>query len=186
MLTLEVKFYLNQTAQNIIEVGKRLNQAKELVPHGEWQNWLRDNFQLSYATAARFIQCAERFGNVATLRDLKYSQMLQLITLPTAEEIERFIEAKAAEGKPVLLAEARLGELFSQLPKTQGARTDLVQPIDTPVEKLESVSTVKPKSEVIKELGLNQKQAERLADNPDAVQKVIRRWQAGTVQVATA
>ena len=61
-LTLEVKFYLGQTAQNIIEVGKRLAQAKELVPHGEWQNWLEGNFQLTKMSASRFMRVAERFG----------------------------------------------------------------------------------------------------------------------------
>ena len=99
-LTLEVKFYLGQTAQNIIEVGKRLAQAKELVPHGEWQNWLQDNFQLSYRTAAKFMQCTERFSNVPTSAGLQSSQMFELLALP-ADEATAFIEAKAAAGTPV-------------------------------------------------------------------------------------
>ena len=60
-----------QTAQNIIEVGKRLIQAKSLVNHGHWQNWLEKNFQLSQASATRFMNCAERFGNLATLQDFQ-------------------------------------------------------------------------------------------------------------------
>ena len=99
-LTLEVKFYLGQTAQNIIEVGKRLAQAKELVPHGEWQHWLQDNFQLSYRTAAKFMQCTERFSNVPTSAGLQSSQMFELLALP-ADEATAFIEAKAAAGTPV-------------------------------------------------------------------------------------
>lgn len=35
-LEVEIKFYLGQTAQNIIEVGKRLIAAKSLVQHGQW------------------------------------------------------------------------------------------------------------------------------------------------------
>ena len=100
VLTLEVKFYLNQTAQNIIEVGKRLAQAKELVPHGEWQNWLESNFRLSQNTAGRFMQVYKRFGNSATSQSLNQSQMIAMLALPEAET-EQFIEAKAAEGKPV-------------------------------------------------------------------------------------
>lgn len=99
-LTVEVKFYLGQIGQNIIEVGKRLIQAKALLQHGEWQGWLENNFQLSYATAAKFIQCAERFSNVATSRGLKSSQMIELLRLPE-DETESFIEAKAAQGTPV-------------------------------------------------------------------------------------
>lgn len=100
-LEVEIKFYLGQTAQNIIEVGKRLIAAKSLVAHGQWQAWLKNNFQLTYQTAAKFIQCAERFSNVATSRDLNRSQMIEMLSLPDAEETEKFIAEKAAEGKAV-------------------------------------------------------------------------------------
>lgn len=96
----KIKFYLNQTAQNIIEIGKELTAAKNEVPHGQWQAWLQDNFSLSQSTAQRFMKCAERFGKSATLRDLNYGQMIQILALPEAET-EKFIAEKAAEGKPV-------------------------------------------------------------------------------------
>ena len=59
----EIKLHLNQINQHIIELGKQLIQAKSLVPHGQWQTWLQNNFQLSYPTATKFIKCAERFPN---------------------------------------------------------------------------------------------------------------------------
>ena len=95
-LELEIKFYLGQTAQNIIEVGKRLIQAKSLVQHGLWQLWLNDNFQLSYRTAKNFMQCAERFQNVKSIADLNSTQMIALLSLPDAAETEKFIAEKAA------------------------------------------------------------------------------------------
>lgn len=100
VLTLEVKFYLNQTAQNIIEVGKRLAQAKALVPHGEWGNWLESNFSLTDRTARNFMQCAERFGKTEIDFRFKPTQMIAMLSLPEAET-EQFIEEKAAAGKPV-------------------------------------------------------------------------------------
>ena len=99
-LTLEVKFYLGQTAQNIIEVGKRLTQAKEMVPHGEWKNWLQDNFNLSMPTARKFIQVYERFGITRINAHFAPTQMIAMLALPEAET-EQFIEVKAAEGNPV-------------------------------------------------------------------------------------
>ena len=99
-LTVEIKFYVNQWGQNTIKIGKRLIAAKNLVEHGDWSKWLEDNFNLTQSTAQRFIKCAERFGKSATLRDLNYSQMIQLLSLP-AEETEKFITAKAAENNPV-------------------------------------------------------------------------------------
>ena len=90
-LTIEIKFYLNQTAQNIIEVGKRLIQAKELVAHGEWQNWLQNNFNLKYTAATRFMQIAERFSNLPTSEHLNTSQMFEMLALPAGDE-EKFIK----------------------------------------------------------------------------------------------
>ena len=71
-----------------------------MVPHGEWQNWLKDNFNLSQRTASNFMNIAERYSNWQTSAVLNPSQMVELLALP-ADETEQFIEAKAAEGNPV-------------------------------------------------------------------------------------
>ncbi len=100
-LTVEIKFYVNQWEQNTIKIGKRLIAAKKLVKHGDWSKWLEENFNLSYRSAKRFMDCAERFGsNVTLMSDLKPTQMIAMLALPEGEE-EKFIEAKAAEGNPV-------------------------------------------------------------------------------------
>ena len=99
-LTVEIKFYVNQWGQNTIEIGKRLIAAKKLVEHGDWSKWLEDNFNLSQNTAGRFMRIAERFANSAMSQNLKTSQMVELLALP-AEETEKFIAAKSAEGNPV-------------------------------------------------------------------------------------
>lgn len=99
-LTVEIKFYLQQTAQNIIAVGKRLIQAKELVSHGDWLNWLKENFSLSYRTAKNFMDCAKKFSNLQTSATLNYSQMVEMLALSEGDA-EKFIAEKAAEGTPV-------------------------------------------------------------------------------------
>ena len=83
-----------------------------------------------------------------------------------AEEVRRQkLEEAQAISEAVLDAEVKIGELMSGLPKRQGARTD-IQPADSGVGKL--------KSEVIKDSGFTEKQAERfqtLAANPDLVEQ---------------
>lgn len=100
LLTLEIKFHLNQMGFHVIEVGKRLIQAKELVPHGDWKIWLKDNFNLGYQTAAKFMQVANRFGKSRIDTTFGSTQLIALLSLPEGDE-EKFIEQKAAEGKPV-------------------------------------------------------------------------------------
>ena len=98
----EIKTYLGKTAQNMIEVGKRLTQAKSLVQHGEWRNWLENNFTLDERTAQRFMQIAERFSlKIVDVDAFKPSQLTEMLVLPDAEETKKFIEQKATEGTPV-------------------------------------------------------------------------------------
>ena len=107
-LETEIKHYLDQINQNYIdignntiEIGKRLIQAKSLLKHGEWINWLQDNFQLSHPTATKFMKCAERFKNIASIQHLTSTQMIQLLSLSSIEETENFIKQKATTGNPV-------------------------------------------------------------------------------------
>lgn len=104
----EIKSYFKQIKQhyidignNTIEIGKRLVIAKSLLKHGEWINWLQDNFHLSYRSAKNFMDCAERFPNVKSIADLNSTQMIQLLSLPDAKETEKFIEQKESEGTPI-------------------------------------------------------------------------------------
>lgn len=99
-LAVEIRFYSQQTAQSIIEVGKRLVEAKKQVPHGEWGKWLETQVSFTERTARRFMQCAERFGKASTSTLLSLSQMTEILALPDAET-EDFIKAKDAEGTPV-------------------------------------------------------------------------------------
>lgn len=37
----------NQTAENIIQIGYKLIEAKEKLPHGEWGAWLENKVAFS-------------------------------------------------------------------------------------------------------------------------------------------
>ena len=99
---------LSMAAQNIIEVGKRLIQAKSLVKHGNWAKWLDSNFELSQDTAENYIKLAKRFStaNSESFRNLKQSQMIAMLALPAGEE-ENFIDEQKSEGNDVEKMTAR-------------------------------------------------------------------------------
>ncbi|KJS85598.1 MAG: hypothetical protein JL57_18530, partial [Desulfosporosinus sp. BICA1-9] len=48
---------------NAIEVGKRLKEAKALLPHGEWGKWLVESVSYSQRTANRLMQLFEEYGD---------------------------------------------------------------------------------------------------------------------------
>ncbi len=92
----EIQILKAQTAQNIVEIGRRLTEAKGMLQHGQWQGWLENNVQFSYRTAARFMQVAERFENVSALAHLEASKIYALLDVP-ADQLEGFVEEHDVE-----------------------------------------------------------------------------------------
>lgn len=99
-LTLEIQYYFVQMGQNTIEIGKRLTIVKSKLQHGEWQNWLADNFNLKERAAQRFMEISRRFSYTSTSTVLSQSQMMEMLSLPEGAE-ENFIEEQASKGTPV-------------------------------------------------------------------------------------
>lgn len=70
-----------------VEIGKRLKEAKSIVPYGEWGAWLKGNVDYSERTAQNLMKLAEENarGALANMETLSYTQALQLIGLPAAD-----------------------------------------------------------------------------------------------------
>jgi hypothetical protein len=47
----------------IIEIGVELIAASEEVPHGEWERWLKEEFDWSDRTARRYVSVASAFSS---------------------------------------------------------------------------------------------------------------------------
>ena len=92
----EITLLKNQTAQNIIEIGKRLNQAKELVPHGEWGKWLEEKVEFSQRTANQFMRIAKEFSDSQLVANLGTKKLFMLLDVPS-EEREEFIQENKVE-----------------------------------------------------------------------------------------
>lgn len=83
--------------RSAIEIGKRLNEAKELVAHGEWGPWLESNVQYSQSTANNFMRIAEEYGsNFQAIENMSYTKALALLGVP-AEEREQFVQENELE-----------------------------------------------------------------------------------------
>lgn len=111
-LAAEINIIKEQTARQVlsasIEIGERLEQAKALVEHGEWEAWLRDNVSYSHSTAQNLMRIAREYGSkqidlTAGCRapadlyaKLTYSQAVALFALPEADRVD-FIDNNDVE-----------------------------------------------------------------------------------------
>ena len=91
-----------------VEVGKRLKEAKALLPHGEWGKWLEESVSYSQRSANYMIQLFEEYGpkllasqdmnvssNSQPVANLTYTQALVLLGLPEEERDEFIAENDA-------------------------------------------------------------------------------------------
>lgn len=98
---------VDEGKRSCILIGKLLEEAKSLVPHGEWGAWLKNNVDYSESTAQNLMRCYREFGDeqidfFSGVSDadffsiLTQSQMLELLALPKDQRRE-FVEAHREE-----------------------------------------------------------------------------------------
>lgn len=121
----EIILLRDQTARNMLEIGKRLIEAQGLCPKGQWKSWLSDNVQFSYRTAARMMAAYREFGGDPGLSRLDSSKIYALLDAPEEMRAELRADPKSLEDKSVRelqaeikrrkQAEARIAELEAGL-----------------------------------------------------------------------
>ena len=90
-----------------VEIGRRLVEAKEALPYGDWGRWLKEEAEFSQSTANNFMRLFEEYGSAQisifgasvdsqTFANLPYSKALSLLAVP-AEEREEFAEEVHAD-----------------------------------------------------------------------------------------
>ena len=90
-ITAEIQFYKQQAGSAFLDIGRRLCEAKAQLDHGQWLKWLKEQADMSVSSAERLMQVSKKYSNSATLRNLSYSKVLALLSVPD-EERERFAE----------------------------------------------------------------------------------------------
>lgn len=100
---LELKIQAQKMAVGFaIEIGRRLTEAKSILPHGAWGDWLEKEVEFSQSTARNYMLLFAEYGNQQltlfggmvnsqALEKLDYTKALKLLAIP-AEEREAFIE----------------------------------------------------------------------------------------------
>ena len=107
--------YRELTVSYAVEIGRRLKEAKELLPHGSWGGWLRDNVEFSQRTASDLMRMFEEYGAAQqgllgaevksqAIADLSVTQAVRLLALPAEEREE--LAGQAAQMSTRELAEA--------------------------------------------------------------------------------
>ena len=130
---------------NSIEIGRKLVEAKELVPHGEWGNWLEKAVDYSKSTANNLMKIFEEYGSdqITLLDDnlksqafgnLNYSQAVLLLGLPS-DDREKFVE----ENKVDEMSTRELKKAIADLKKANKEKDNALKERDEAIEKLSAL-----------------------------------------------
>lgn len=86
--TAEILMLKEQTAQNIIEIGKRLMKVKENLGHGNFGEYLKNKVEFSRQTANRFMSIAREFSNCSAMSNLGSTKLFFLAGLDEEDRQE--------------------------------------------------------------------------------------------------
>lgn len=94
-ITAEIVALSNQAAQNawfsMVEIGKRLVEAKAMVDHGEWGSYLKNEVNFSQRTANNFMNIYQEHlknPNSQALANLSYTKVVRLLAIPEDDREE--------------------------------------------------------------------------------------------------
>ena len=90
-----------------IQIGRKLQEAKEMIPSGEWVKWLDENLNYSQRQAYNFMEIADNYGDenspfydLQTSANVSISKALELLRLPEGE-VKSFAEEHDIESETV-------------------------------------------------------------------------------------
>lgn len=135
-IAIEINSIKDQTRQimlqSSIEIGRRLVEAKEMLPHGEWGTWLKESVDYSQSTANNLMKIFEQYGadqlslfgenaKSQTFANLSYSQAVALLGIPSdeREEFAKEIGAEEMSARELQKAVKEKQELERQLKEAE-------------------------------------------------------------------
>lgn len=169
------------------EIGKRLVEVKELLPHGEWGNWLKSNVEYSQSTANNLMQIHQEYSsNPKAFGNLSYSKAVALLGLE-ADEREVFIQENDVENLSTRKLQKVIREkqkLEKQLEKIEASAVKEREKLEKNIQRLESqledAKTSETDEHVLKQL------QEELAASQSKVKKLEKDLKAKPIEASAS
>ena len=116
---------------SFIQIGQKLIELKEMVPHGQWADYIKENLDWNERKVQRFMQLAEGYSdgsayarlvsNPSFLSDLNMTNALALLAIPE-DEVEDFAETHVSE-------DTSNKELAEEIKKYKEENTELTEQV---------------------------------------------------------
>lgn len=163
---------------NSIEIGRKLTEAKEMLPHGEWGEWLKTEVDYSKTTANNLMKIFQEYGadqinllgdnlKSQTFGNLNYSQATLLLGVP-AEEREKFVEENNVEE----MSARELKKAIEELKKTEEEKEKALKAMEEAEEKARQESEARQALEEAFNSGAEERR--KLEEEKESLQYTIK------------
>ncbi|MCQ2009239.1 DUF3102 domain-containing protein [Sporolactobacillus sp. STSJ-5] len=198
MIAAEINSIKEQTRKllivNSIEIGRRLSEAKSLLPHGEWGKWLEESVDYSQRTANNLMKVFQQYGddqlglfgtslNSQTFANLSYSQAVALLSVPS-DERENFVEENHVEEmsarelqKAIKEKENLQKQLDAERAKTQEKEKQYQNKAEALKKQLEVSERLHDELEAARKSG-NEEEVNKLRETIDQSNKQAKKFEA--------
>lgn len=145
-ITAEILVYKAQAGAAILEIGRRLIEAKEQLEHGEWSCWLKEKVDFSERSAQNFMRLAKEYSNPQLVADLGYTKALALLAVPEEdrETVAREVDAEHCTAQELREAIKARDEAINQAKgwemKCETAKADADAARETAAKREEELS----------------------------------------------
>ena len=176
---------ISYAKRSCFEIGKRLEEAKSLVPHGEWGAWLEANFEYSESTATNMMRIYREFGDeqvnlltgksdAETFEGLSQSQLVELFALPKPMRAE-FVEEHREELEGGEMSVREMRELIRTQKETIERQDEAIRENDESYAKLvEELKEAERESDsIMEEARKDAKRAEELEDENENLREEL-------------
>ena len=150
-LAIQARTFARGAATNLLQLGRVLTEARPLVPHGEWGEWVETNAYLPKRRAEEYMKAWLVFGNDPRAAQLGPSQIIALLPMSDEEretmlarddldglsvrELKEAIRAQREELRAEALAEAR--DAIDRAEEAREAAEEARDAAEARVEELE-------------------------------------------------
>lgn len=178
IITEEINFYKQQAGMAILEIGKRLAEAKSQLSHGEWLPWLEEKVEFSERSAQQYIRLWKEYGKSATVADLGVRKALVLLALPESEREGFAGEKHVVDGEEKTAADMTVKELEKAIAERNAAR-EIAEKAAADIETAKETAMAAQE-----ELARLRKELEELRSRP--VEVAVQTVDASAEQLAAA
>src|SRR5579872_3402464 len=103
-----IRTFLHRTAENIIQVGFRLNQIHAILGRKRFQGWIASELGWSQSTASNYMRAADKFYDVKCLDRLHPSALFELARKKASNDARTEALRRAMQGEVITKPVAQL------------------------------------------------------------------------------